>query len=109
MAKTTGGALRGQRLVDHAPFGHWRSQTFLLRDIGAWFLFLPPYSPDLDPIEVAFAKLKAPLRKAAARSHDHLWRAVGHVCALFTDKKCRDSFKAAGSRTDAPRRALIWG
>lgn len=38
-----------------------------LREIGAWLLFLPPYSPDLNPIEMAFSKLKALLRKAAAR------------------------------------------
>lgn len=41
-----------------------------LRDIGAWFLFLPPYSPDLNPIEMAFSKLKALIRKAAARTYD---------------------------------------
>jgi transposase len=39
-----------------------------MKDIGAWFLFLPPYSPDLNPIEMAFAKLKALIRRAAARS-----------------------------------------
>ncbi|WP_207103081.1 transposase [Paracoccus shandongensis] len=48
-----------------------------LRDIGAWFLFLPPYSPDLNPIEVAFSKLKTLIRKAAARTYDQLWAAVG--------------------------------
>ena len=113
MARTTGWAPRGQRLVDHAPFGHWPNQTFIgaprhdrldaprvidgamngemfdryvatqlvptlragdvvildnlsshknpsaaqtLREIGAWFLFLPLYSPDLNPIEMAFSK-----------------------------------------------------
>lgn len=125
MAKTTGWAPCGQRLVDRAPFGHWRTQTFVaalrhdrldapwvvdgamnsemftlyietqlvprlrkgdvvildnlsshkapgaadaMRAIGAWFLFLPPYSPDLNPIEMAFSKLKALIRKAAARN-----------------------------------------
>lgn len=43
-----------------------------LRDIGAWFLFLPPYSPDLYPIEMAFSKLKALIRKAAARTYEDL-------------------------------------
>ena len=71
-----------------------------LREIGAWFLFLPPYSPDLNPIEMAFAKLKALLRKVAARTYDQLWQAVGHVCALFTDEECYNFFKAAGYRTD---------
>ena len=131
MAKTTGWSPCGARLVDHAPFGHWKTQTFIaalrhdrldapwvidgpinreifdryietqlaptlhkgdvvildnlathrsprataiLKDIGAWFLFLPPYSPDLNPIEMAFAKLKALIRKAAARTYDQLWK-----------------------------------
>lgn len=125
MAKRTGWAPRGERLLDHAPFGHWRTQTFvaalrhdrltapwiidgtmnratfniyvetqlaptlqkgdvvildnlsshksphatqILRDRGAWFLFLPPYSPDLNPIEMAFSKLKTLIRKAAAKN-----------------------------------------
>ncbi|WP_245423025.1 MULTISPECIES: transposase [Neorhizobium] len=50
-----------------------------LRNKGAWFLFLPPYSPDLNPIEMAFAKLKAHLKKAKARTFDALWRAVGDI------------------------------
>ncbi len=195
MAKTTGWAPRGQRLVDHAPFGHWRTQTFIgalrhdrldapwvisgamnsemfelyvatqlvptlregdvvildnlsshknpgaaraMQNIGAWFLFLPPYSPDLvrvasisiqafirqdeaalaehnafglpdefyltryalNPIEMAFSKLKALIRKAAARTYEELWKAVGHVCDLFTDEECYNFFKAAGYKTD---------
>jgi transposase len=157
MAKTTEWAPRGQRLVDYAPFGHWRTQTFIgalrhdrldapwvidgamngamfdlyvrtqlvptlregdvvildnlsshkspaaseaLRDIGAWFLFLPPYSPDLNPIEMAFSKLKALIRKAAARTYDQLWHAAGHVCDLFSEEECYNFFKAAGYRAD---------
>ena len=72
----------------------------VLRDIGAWFLFLPPYSPDLNPIEMAFSKLKALIRKAAARTYDELWKAVGDVCNLFTDEECFNFFSAAGYRTD---------
>lgn len=157
MAKRTGWAPRGERLVDHAPFGHWRTQTFVaalrhdrldapwvidgtmnrvtfdtfvetqlaptlqagdviildnlsshksaraaqvLRDLGAWFLFLPPYSPDLNPIEMAFSKLKTLIRKAAARTYDDLWNAVGHVCNLFSDEECFNFFKATGYGTD---------
>ncbi len=157
MAKSTGWAPRGQRLVDHAPFGHWRTQTFvaalrhdrldapwvidgtmnratfeayvetqlaptlgkgdvvildnlsshkspraaqMLRDIGAWFLFLPPYSPDLNPIEMAFSKLKTLIRKAAARTYADLWSAVGNVCDLFPEEECFNFFKAAGYGTD---------
>ncbi|MCW2763473.1 MAG: Transposase protein [Marmoricola sp.] len=63
---------------------------------GAWMLFLPPYSPDLNPIEMAFAKLKAHLRKQACRTIDDLWRAIGDVCDLFTPTECRNYFAAAG-------------
>ena len=59
-----------------------------LKDKGAWFLFLPPYSPDLNPIEMAFAKLKAHLRKAATRTYDALWRAVGDICGLYDPEEC---------------------
>jgi transposase len=157
MAKTTGWSPCGARLVDHVPFGHWNTQTFIaalrhdrldapwvidgpinrelfdlyiqtqlaptlhkgdvvildnlaahrspkaaaiLKDIGAWFLFLPPYSPDLNPIEMAFAKLKALIRKAAARTYDQLWKAVGQVCDLFTEEECYNFFKAAGYETE---------
>ena len=64
----------------------------VLRDVGAWFLFLPPYSPDLDPIEMASSKLKTLIRKAAARTYEALWNAVGQVCDLFTDEECFNVF-----------------
>ncbi|MFV0293293.1 MAG: transposase, partial [Paracoccus sp. (in: a-proteobacteria)] len=67
-----------------------------LRNIGCWFLPLPPYSTDLNPIEMAFAKLKALLRKAAARTYDELWKAVGQICDLFTEDECLNYFIAAG-------------
>ena len=66
-----------------------------LRDIGCWFLPLPPYSPDLNPIEMAFVKLKTMLRKAAARTYDGLSKAVGTVCDLFTQDECLNYFIAA--------------
>ena len=72
----------------------------VLKSIGAWFLFLPPYSPDLNPIEMAFSKLTALIRKAAARSYDALWQAVGHVCHLFFDEECYNVFNAAGYETN---------
>ena len=156
MSKTTGWSACGARLGDHAPFGHWRTQTFLaalrhdrldalgsltgrstarsspftskpkaptlhkgdvvildilathrspraaaiLKDIGAWLLFLPPYSRDLNPLEMAFAKLKALIAKAAARPYDQLWKAVGHVCDLFKQEECHNVFKAAGYETE---------
>ena len=65
-----------------------------LADRGAWFLNLPKYSPDLNPIEMAFSKLKAHLRKAAARTYEALWKATGDICTLFTPTECRNFFKA---------------
>ena len=50
-----------------------------LKTVGAWLLFLPPYSPDLNPIEMTFAKLKAMIRKAAARSYEEVWKAAGTI------------------------------
>ena len=153
LVKTTGWAPVGQRLIDHAPFGHWQTQTFiaglgtggliapwvldgpmnrdsfeayikhqlapalrpgqivvadnlsshkssqaldLLRAQGNDLIFLPPYSPDLNPIEMAFSKLKTLIRKAAARTYQALWRQVGEVCDLFQPQECRNYFAAAG-------------
>ena len=63
---------------------------------GAHLLYLPPYSPDFNPIENAFAKLKALLRKAAERTVDGLWNAIGRIVDLFTPKECANYFAAAG-------------
>lgn len=67
----------------------------ILKQRGAWFLFLPPYSPDLNPIEMAFAKLKAHLRRIGARTIDALWKAVGDICALYSPEECRNYLVAA--------------
>ena len=153
LVKTTGWAPVGKRLVDHAPFGHWHTQTFiaglaqdgliapwvldgvmnrdsfdsyvarelapalrpgqivvadnlsshkssraleLLRAQGKDLIFLPPYSPDLNQIEMAFSKLKTLIRKAAARTYEALWRQVGTVCDLFKPQECQNHFTAAG-------------
>ena len=66
---------------------------------GARLWLLPPYSPDLNPIENAFAKLKARLRKAAARTIPGLWRAIGDALPTFTPAECTNYFAAAGYRT----------
>jgi len=71
-----------------------------LKNQGSWFLFLPPYSPDLNPIEMAFSKIKTLIRKAAARTYDQLWKAVGNVCNLFSDEECFNFFNAAGYETN---------
>ena len=63
---------------------------------GAELRFLPAYSPDLNPIENAFSKLKALLRKAAARTRDTLWTAVATAIDAFTPAECENYFTAAG-------------
>jgi len=68
----------------------------ILKERGAWFLFLPPYSPDLNPIEMAFAKLKAHLRRIGARTIADLWKAVGSICDLYTPEECRNYLRHAG-------------
>jgi len=153
MTRLRGRCPRGQRLRSKAPFGHWKTQTFIaglrhdglaapfvvdrpmnrrifetyiqtqlaptlekgdvvimdnlsshkslkaeqvIRARGAWILFLPPYSPDLNPIEMAFAKLKAHLRARAVRTIDDLWKAIGDICDLFSPDECKNYFAAAG-------------
>ena len=153
MVRLRGRCLRGRRLKAKAPFGHWKTQTFIaglrcygltapfvvdqpmnrrifeiyidtqlaptlskgdvvildnlaahkspaaekvIKERGAWILFLPAYSPDLNPIEMAFSKLKAHLRARAVRTVDALWRAIGDICDLFDPQECRNFFKAAG-------------
>lgn len=68
----------------------------VLKSVGAWSLFLPSYSPDLNPIEMAFAKLKTLIRKAAARSYDEVWQAAGAVYDLYSSHECENFFNAAG-------------
>lgn len=68
----------------------------LIQARGARLLFLPPYSPDLNPIELAFAKLKALLRKAAERSVDDLWNRIGALLDDFTSEEYRNYFRHAG-------------
>ena len=68
----------------------------MIEAAGATLLYLPPYSPDFNPIENAFAKLKALLRKAAERTVDGLWAAIGRILDPFTPAECRNYFAAAG-------------
>lgn len=65
-----------------------------IRARDAWVLFLPRYSPDLNPIEKAFSRLKTLLRKRKARTYDDLWKVVEHICDLFTRQECWNYFKA---------------
>ena len=157
LTRRRGRSLRGERLPAEAPFGRWRTQTFIaalrcdrlaapwvidgainrtafnlyietqlaptlqpgdivildnlsvhnsaraaeaLKARGAWFLFLPQYSPDLNPIEMAFSKLKEHLRAAAARTFEALWTALGDICDLFDPQECWNYFKAAAYASD---------
>jgi transposase len=68
----------------------------LLRSAGATLLHLPRYSPDFNPIETAFAKLKALLRKAAARTVEGLWNAIGSSIDRFTPQECANYLVNAG-------------
>mgnify|MGYP003624207530 FL=1 len=145
LTRLRGRASVGERLYGSAPFGRWRTQTFIaglsndaliapwviegamngpvfdtyietqlapllepgsivvldnlsthkspraaaaLKEKGCWFLFLPPYSPDLNPIELAFSKLKAHLRRIGARTYDDLIAAIGNICDLYQPNEC---------------------
>ena len=153
MTRLHGRCARGQRLLAKAPFGHWRTLTFLaalrsdqvvapcvidgpingrsflayveqilvptlkpgdivvmdnlgshkgkavrkaIRAAGAKLFFLPPYSPDLNPIEQVFAKLKALLRKAAERTVEATWKRIGHLLGAFAPTECANYLKNAG-------------
>ena len=153
MTPIRGWAPRGTKLVARAPFGKWRTLTFLaalrhdridapcvldgpingqsftawveqfliptlapgdivimdnlgshkgqavrhaIRAAGAKLLFLPPYSPDLNPIEQVFAKLKHLMRKAAERSHEATWRRVGTLLDTFTATECSNYLANSG-------------
>ena len=153
MTRLRGRAPRGQRLVDHAPHGHWQTTTFLaalrvdgltaplvvdgaingelflayvqqqlaprlqpgdmvvmdnlsshkvqgvreaIESVGARVVYLPPYSPDFNPIEQVFAKLKSLLRKAKERTVEGLWKRIGGLLDSFTAIECRNYFRHCG-------------
>ena len=153
MVRRYGWGPKGERLVGDAPFGHWKTTTFIaglrasgvtapfvldgpmtgemflvyvrqflapelrrgdivvldnlaahkvagvreaIRAAGASLLYLPPYSPDLNPIEQMFAKLKALLRKAAARTREALWTTIGQLLDLFSPAECRNYIANSG-------------
>ena len=68
----------------------------MIEAAGAELRYLPPYSPDFNPIENAFAKLKALLRKASERTVNGLWAAIGRIIDLFPPAECTNYFSAAG-------------
>jgi transposase len=153
MARTTGYAPRGERLVEAVPHGHWQTTTFVgalratgfvapvvidgavngelflayvrqhlapalrpgdvlvmgnlgshkvagvrqaVEAAGARLLYLPPYSPDLNPIELAFSKLKRLLRAAAERAVEGLWARIGRLLDEFPPAECRNYLRHCG-------------
>ena len=153
MTRSHGRCRKGERLLAKAPFGRWRTLTFLaalrhdridapimfdgpingirfrayveqaliptlapgdivimdnlgshkgqavraaIRQAGAHLIFLPPYSPDLNPIEMAFSKLKAFLRKANARSQTQVTQAIAEILPAFTSGECQNYLRHAG-------------
>jgi len=153
MTRTHGRCLRGQRLVAKAPFGRWRTLTFLaalrndrldapcvidgpingrsflayveqilvptlkhgdivimdnlgshksravrraIRAAGAKLFFLPPYSPDLNPIEQVFSKLKTLLRKSDERTVQATWKRIGRLLDCFAPNECANYLRNAG-------------
>jgi transposase len=83
-------------IMDNLPAHKSPIAEKAILDRGAQVLFLPPYSPDLNPIEMAFSKLKAHLRARAVRTIDELWKAIGQICDLFQPEECKNYFTAAG-------------
>jgi transposase len=83
-------------VMDNLPVHKILAVRALIEAAGAKLLYLPPYSPDLNPIEMAFAKLKALLRKAAERTVAGLWAKIGELLAEFSEGECANYFRHAG-------------
>ena len=83
-------------VMDNLPAHKITGVREAIQKAGASLLYLPPYSPDFNPIEMAFSKLKALLRKAAARTISDLWDAIAKALDAFTPYECQNYFAAAG-------------
>jgi transposase len=80
-------------IMDNLPAHKSKAAEKAIKAKGAWVLFLPPYSPDLNPIEMVFAKLKAHLRARGVRTIE---AEIGRICDLFEPAECQNYFAAAG-------------
>jgi transposase len=87
-------------IMDNLGSHKGRGVRSAIEAAGATLLYLPPYSPDFNPIEKAFAKLKAMLRKAAARTVASLWDIIAEIIDTFTPTECANYFASAGYDTD---------
>ena len=77
-------------VMDNLPAHKVAGGREAIHAVGAGLLYLPPYSPDLNPVEQLFAKLKTLLRKTAARSREALWTAIGELLDAFRPAECRN-------------------
>ena len=82
--------------MDNLPAHKIAAVRAAIAKAGAQFFLLPPYSPDMNPIEMAFSKLKTLLRQAPERTRDGLWRRIGELLDCFTPNECANYFAAAG-------------
>jgi len=87
-------------IMDNLPAHKVAGVRETIEAAGARLLYLPPYSPDFNPIEMAFSKLKALLRKTAARTVDDLWDAVAQSLDAFTPRECANYFATSGYDPD---------
>ena len=83
-------------VMDNLPAHKPDAVRLAIEAAGATLRYLPPYSPDLNPIEMAFSKFKALLKKAAARTIEDLWSAIGQALPQITSNDCQNYFTAAG-------------
>ena len=83
-------------IIDNLPAHRVTGVKTAIEAKHATLIFLPPYSPDFNPIEKAFSKFKAYLRKAAARTVDDLWAAIADALKTFTPAECQNYFAACG-------------
>lgn len=83
-------------IMDNLPAHKVHGVREAIQAVGASLLYLPPYSPDFNPIEMAFSKLKALLRAAAARTMPDLWQAIANALKRFSPEECQNYLVAAG-------------
>ena len=88
-------------IMDNLPVHKVPAVRRAIEAAGAQLLFLPPYSPDLNPIEVVFAKMKAKLRHEAHRSVDALWRALDRIANAITPSECANYIRHCGYQQSA--------
>ena len=83
-------------IADNLPAHKVAGVSEIVEQAGATIAYLPPYSPDLNPIEQVFAKLKKLLRKAMALSYETLWKTIGKLMPLFSKQECKNYFTNSG-------------